>query len=66
MERTPESPDFLDIRIGTGSRPFLIELKVPEQRGYEENALVTEAQNVKRDFTTIPNGHISISLKKMM
>ncbi|PEY37051.1 type VII secretion protein EssC [Bacillus cereus] len=63
-ERTPESPDFLDIRIGTGSRPFLVELKVPEQRGYEENALVTEAQNVKRDFTTIPNGHISISLKK--
>lgn len=63
-ERTPESPDFLDIRIGTGSRPFLVELKVPEQRGYEENTLVTEAQNVKRDFTTIPNGHISISLKK--
>ncbi len=22
MERTPESPDFLDIRIGTGERPF--------------------------------------------
>ncbi|EOW9528957.1 type VII secretion protein EssC [Bacillus cytotoxicus] len=63
-ERTPESPDFLDIRIGTGERPFLVELKVPEQKGYEENPLVTEAQNVKRDFTTIPNGHISISLKK--
>ncbi|MBR9694828.1 type VII secretion protein EssC [Bacillus cereus] len=63
-ERTPESPDFLDIRIGTGERPFLVELKVPEQKGYEENPLVTEAQNVKRDFNTIPNGHISISLKK--
>ena len=47
-ERTPESPDFLDIRIGTGERPFLVELKVPEQKGYEEDPLVTEAQNVKR------------------
>ncbi|MGQ0515751.1 hypothetical protein ACT453_29980, partial [Bacillus sp. D-CC] len=32
-----KSLDFLDIRIGTGERPFLVELKVPEQKGYEEN-----------------------------
>ncbi|WP_242217341.1 type VII secretion protein EssC [Bacillus cereus group sp. BfR-BA-01380] len=63
-ERTPESDDFLDIRIGTGKRPFLVDLKVPGQQGYEENPLVTEAQNVERDFKYISNGHISISLKK--
>ncbi|WP_141523149.1 MULTISPECIES: type VII secretion protein EssC [Bacillus] len=63
-ERTPEGEDFLDIRIGTGIRSFLIDLKVPEKRGYDDNLLITEAQNIAKDFKYITNGHISISLKK--
>ncbi|PWA06692.1 type VII secretion protein EssC [Pueribacillus theae] len=63
-ERTVSSEDFLALRIGLGTRPFKIDIHVPQQDGYDVNPLISEAQKLEQDYRTLANVPVTIPLKE--
>ncbi|MBM7643962.1 S-DNA-T family DNA segregation ATPase FtsK/SpoIIIE [Scopulibacillus daqui] len=63
-ERTPNTEDFLNLRIGLGTRPFQINIRVPEQDGYDVNPLIAEAQKLKSDYRSLAKVPVTIPLKE--
>lgn len=63
-ERTPNTEDFLNIRIGLGEKPFEVELEVPTQEGYDINPLIEEAQQLQADFCLMRDVPISVPLRE--
>lgn len=61
-ERSPEDDDFLDVRIGYGELPFYIKVKVPRSDGYEKDPLIEAAEEVEKEFKTVPDSSIVLPL----
>ncbi|WP_047153272.1 type VII secretion protein EssC [Aneurinibacillus tyrosinisolvens] len=62
-ERAPHSEDFLHLRIGVGTRPFIIEIHTPAQDGYDVNPLIAEAQKLETEYQDVVNVPVSIPLR---
>ncbi|UZJ78721.1 type VII secretion protein EssC [Fictibacillus sp. KU28468] len=63
-ERAYNSEDFMDLRLGLGSRPFKMEIEVPAQDGYDVNPLIAEAQKLQTDYRELQNVPVSIPLQE--
>jgi S-DNA-T family DNA segregation ATPase FtsK/SpoIIIE len=62
-ERIPSNKDFLDVRLGSGTRPSLISVAIPRERfTMEDDPLMDELNEINKDFITVPNIPITISL----
>ena len=64
-ERIPENSDFLEVRVGTGSVPFSVELTV-DIEGFSliDDPLKEHAQRTAEKFKYIDNVPVSLSLTK--
>lgn len=63
-ERTPSSDDFLSLRIGLGTRPFVIDIQVPAQDGYDVNPLIAEAQKLRNENGDLVQVPVTIPLRE--
>lgn len=63
-ERMPDDEDFLTVRLGSGERPFELEMQVP-QKGFvlEDDAIVDKARDIAVKYATLKNVPLSLSLK---
>lgn len=62
-ERRPEDPDFLNVRVGKGSRPFSVTLKYPPVDVVD--TLGPEVQRLQEMFTQVEDMPCSILLPKV-
>jgi S-DNA-T family DNA segregation ATPase FtsK/SpoIIIE len=62
-ERRPEDPDFLNVRIGRGSRPFAVQLQLPELD--VADPLRKDVLQLRDDFLLVDDSPCSISLPKI-
>ncbi|WP_245339243.1 type VII secretion protein EssC [Paenibacillus shirakamiensis] len=53
-ERSPKDSDFLELRVGTGSVPFHVEVKSAQQEGYSEDLLLSEGELLRSEFRSVP------------
>lgn len=63
-ERSPESDDFLHLRIGLGKVPFSVKINAPQQQGYEQDPLIEEAQKIYCDYQFVQNAPVRLPLFK--
>jgi S-DNA-T family DNA segregation ATPase FtsK/SpoIIIE len=63
-ERTPQTDDFLELRVGIGKRPFQMEIEVPNQQGYDVNPLIAEAQKLQEHYREVVGVPVTIPLKE--
>ncbi|MDQ0243747.1 S-DNA-T family DNA segregation ATPase FtsK/SpoIIIE [Bacillus fengqiuensis] len=61
-ERTPESDDFLKIRIGLGEVPFPLHIQVPSEEAYEVDPLIEQAQQIEKDYRVTSNAPVQLPL----
>jgi len=61
-ERSPESDDFLNLRIGQGEQPFRVNINVPIEDGYEIDPLISKAQEVSFNHQSIGPSPIQLPL----
>lgn len=62
-ERMPSNKDFLELRLGVGTRPSLINVAIPpEHFTMEDDPLMDELNDINKDFITVPNIPITASL----
>jgi S-DNA-T family DNA segregation ATPase FtsK/SpoIIIE len=61
-ERSPHDPDFLHVRLGTGTIPSTVEVLPPDQEGYDKDPLITEAQQLAREFADVPDVPVLLPL----
>lgn len=62
-ERIPSNKDFLDIRLGVGTRPSLINVSIPRERfTMEDDPLMDELNEINKDFIMLSDIPITISL----
>ncbi len=65
-ERAPEDDDFLTLRLGTGSQPFSVTIKVPkEQDLLNPDPLLQAARNLAQEFAQTPDVPICLPLCEM-
>lgn len=62
-ERRPEDPDFLMVRVGSGTLPSTIEIQLPEVD--IADPMLPEVQQFKKDFITVTDVPNSVSLPKV-
>ncbi|HEX6776937.1 MAG TPA: FtsK/SpoIIIE domain-containing protein [Ktedonobacterales bacterium] len=62
-ERRPEDPDFLAVRVGRGSRPFSVEVQLPELD--IADPLRKDVLQLGSDFATVKDIPCSITLPKV-
>lgn len=65
-ERTPESDDFLDLRLGTGTVPasYEISLSSSDMSNREIDDLLEQSQVMEQVYKEIPNVPITVSLSE--
>jgi len=62
-ERIPTNKDFLDVRLGIGTRPSLVNVEIPKEHfTMEDDPLMDELNDINKDFIMVPNVPITISL----
>ncbi|MWV43426.1 type VII secretion protein EssC [Paenibacillus sp. HJL G12] len=61
-ERSFEDDDFLHTRIGTGNLPFYMKVKAPRPDGYVKDPLIEAAQELAKEFETVPDAPIALPL----
>lgn len=62
-ERIPSNKDFLDIRLGVGTRPSLVSVAIPKEHfTMEDDPLMDELNEINKDFIMVPDIPITISL----
>ena len=64
-ERTFSDDDFLEIRLGVGTRVFETEIQTP-QKGFElhDDLLIEDARKIADKYSNLTNVPVSISLMK--
>ena len=63
-ERTPRDGDFLNVRVGTGSRPSNVKIKTPNaQMSLEDNPFIKQAQEIAGRHTILTGIPVCLSLR---
>lgn len=64
-ERSMEDRDFLDVRVGTGSRPFNVKIKAPQQ-GFHlyDDDLNAMPEQLFNKYSTLTNAPLTLDLFK--
>ncbi|HEV2583355.1 MAG TPA: FtsK/SpoIIIE domain-containing protein, partial [Ktedonobacteraceae bacterium] len=62
-ERRPDDPDFLAVRVGSGTLPFAIEIQAPEIDTAEP--MLPDVQQFQKEFTTVSGVPNCVSLTKV-
>ena len=62
-ERTPDDPDFLSVRVGSGPVDFSVKIDVPkESLSLDEDSLRNKPREIKERYKTVEGAPITFSL----
>jgi DNA segregation ATPase FtsK/SpoIIIE, S-DNA-T family len=63
-ERSPESEDFLHLRLGIGKVPLSVTIQAPQQQGYEQDPLIEQALQISSEYQSIQKAPVRLPLFK--
>nr|WP_251375552.1 type VII secretion protein EssC [Paenibacillus sp. YPG26] len=63
-ERSAGDEDFLDVRAGTGSVPFQVDIIAPRRNEFMEDPLLEEAERLQTSYQLIPDCPVTLPLSE--
>lgn len=61
-ERSSGDADFLDVRAGTGSVPFHVDIKAPKKNEFIDDPLVDQAIRIQESYQYVPDCPVTLPL----